>query len=50
MAKVTIKNIIEKPIKYANLFKSAPIKLPRGVLLYGATGNGKSALGTAIKD
>ena len=49
-AKTAIRNIIEKPIKYAFLFKSVPIKLPRGVLLYGATGNGKSALGTSLKD
>lgn len=48
--KNTIKSIIEKPLKYAFLFKSAPIKLPRGVLLYGATGNGKSAIGAAVKD
>jgi len=27
-----------------------PIKLPRGLLLYGATGNGKSALGAAVGD
>lgn len=50
IAKSTIQNIIEKPIKYAFLFKSVPIKLPRGILLYGATGNGKSALGLAVKD
>lgn len=42
--------MIEKPIKYSFLFKSVPIKLPRGMLLYGGTGNGKSALGTALKD
>ena len=49
-AKKAVRDIIEKPIKYAFLFKSVPIKLPRGVLFYGATGNGKSALGTALKD
>lgn len=49
-AKSTITNMIEKPIRYASLFKTVPIKLPRGVLLYGATGNGKSALGSALKD
>lgn len=50
VAKTTIRSIIEKPIKYSFLFKSVPIKLPRGILLYGATGNGKSALGTAVQD
>lgn len=49
-AKSTIKSIIEKPIKYSFLFKSVPIKLPRGILLYGGTGNGKSAIGSAVKD
>jgi SpoVK/Ycf46/Vps4 family AAA+-type ATPase len=48
--KSTIRSIIEKPIKYSFLFKSVPIKLPRGILLYGATGNGKSAVGAAVQD
>lgn len=26
------------------------IKVPRGILLYGATGNGKTALGSAVED
>lgn len=50
LTKSTIKSIIEKPIKYSFLFKSVPIKLPRGILLYGATGNGKSAVGAAVQD
>lgn len=48
-AKSAIKSMIEKPIRYASLFKTVPIKLPRGVLLYGATGNGKTALGSALQ-
>jgi SpoVK/Ycf46/Vps4 family AAA+-type ATPase len=49
-AKKTIKQLIEKPIKYSFLFKSVSIKLPRGILLYGASGNGKSAVGAALED
>lgn len=47
-AKQTIKNIIEKPNRYGFIYEKVKIKVPRGILLYGATGNGKSALGYSL--
>lgn len=49
-AKNKIKGMIEKPLKYNHLFSKLPVKLSRGVLLYGASGCGKTALGLALKD
>ena len=41
--------MIEKPLKYSFLFAKLPLKLSRGVLLYGGTGCGKTALGHALE-
>jgi len=35
-------------LKYSFIFKKLPIKLSRGVLLYGGSGTGKSAIGEAL--
>jgi SpoVK/Ycf46/Vps4 family AAA+-type ATPase len=35
-------------LKYSFVFKKLPIKLSRGVLLYGSSGTGKSAVGEAL--
>ena len=45
-----IRDLIEKPIKYSEIYKSIPIKLSKGALLYGGTGCGKTALGLALED
>jgi ATP-dependent 26S proteasome regulatory subunit len=37
--------MIEKPLKYTSLFKKLPLKLSRGILLYGGSGTGKTAIG-----
>ena len=37
-------------MKYNFLFSNLPVKLSKGVLLYGGSGCGKSALGFALKD
>jgi SpoVK/Ycf46/Vps4 family AAA+-type ATPase len=47
-AKTELTRVIEQPLKYNALFSKFPIKLSRGVLLYGGSGTGKSALGAAL--
>ena len=46
-AKKIIQNVIEKPNKFGFIYEKVKIKVPRGILLYGATGNGKTVLGQA---
>ena len=41
--------MIDKPLKYSFMFKNLPIKLSRGVLLYGGSGCGKSMIGHALE-
>lgn len=47
-AKSSIRTVIEKPNKYGFVYKKLPIKLSRGILLYGGSGTGKSAIGEAL--
>lgn len=47
-AKKVLRTIVQRPLKYSFVFKRLPIKLSRGVLLYGGSGTGKSAIGQAL--
>ena len=47
-AKAKLTDIILRPVRYRAIFKNAPISLPRGILLYGPGGCGKSIMVPAL--
>ncbi|MEM0217265.1 MAG: CDC48 family AAA ATPase [Candidatus Nezhaarchaeales archaeon] len=47
-AKQALKEAVEWPLKYPEIFEKANIKPPRGILLYGPPGTGKTLLAKAV--
>ncbi|AGK61426.1 AAA family ATPase, CDC48 subfamily [Archaeoglobus sulfaticallidus PM70-1] len=47
-AKQELKEAVEWPLKYPELFKAINIKPPKGILLYGPPGTGKTLLAKAV--
>ena len=47
-AKAVLTDIILRPVRYRAIYQNAPISLPRGIMLYGPGGTGKSLIVPAL--
>ncbi|MCR4319103.1 MAG: AAA family ATPase, partial [Candidatus Brocadiaceae bacterium] len=47
-AKQQIREAVEWPLKYPDMFKQAKINMPKGILLYGPPGTGKTLMAKAV--
>ena len=47
-AKNKLLSVFQNPIRYERIYRNSPIKLPKGGVLYGPTGCGKTMIGSAI--
>jgi transitional endoplasmic reticulum ATPase len=47
-AKQALREAVEWPLKYPDMFEKASIKPPKGILLYGPPGTGKTLLAKAV--
>ncbi|MBI2148789.1 CDC48 family AAA ATPase [Candidatus Woesearchaeota archaeon] len=48
VVKEELKEVVEWPLKYPDIFKNLGVKAPKGVLLYGPPGTGKTLLARAV--
>jgi len=46
--KTRLKEVFENPVRYKRIFDNSPIKQPKGGILYGPTGCGKTLIGSSI--
>ncbi len=48
MVKQELREVVEWPLKYSNLYEEMRAEVPSGVMLYGPPGTGKTMLAKAV--